>query len=81
MARTWPYAPLNLAQVADDPNDIDVPMPSPNHQELLIQLYFTYVHPELPILHKSTFMKQYQAGFVQSNGVYYCEITDFSLFD
>lgn len=65
MARIWPYAPLNLAQVTGNPDDIDVPMPSQNHQDLLIQLFFTYVHPELPILHKPTFMEQYQAELVQ----------------
>ena len=31
-------------------------------QELLLELYFTYVHPALPIVHKPTFMDDWRNG-------------------
>ena len=37
-------------------------LPSQEIQEHLLELYFTYVHTQLPILHKKTFMDLYRNG-------------------
>ncbi len=33
-------------------------------QEHLLELYFTYVHAQLPILHKKAFMDTFRKGLV-----------------
>ncbi|KAG0365251.1 fungal-specific transcription factor domain-containing protein [Gamsiella multidivaricata] len=38
----------------------EMPLPPRDLAEHLIKCYWTYVHPHIPIVHKSTFMKQYQ---------------------
>ncbi|KAH8120062.1 fungal-specific transcription factor domain-containing protein [Phellopilus nigrolimitatus] len=62
MARIWPYAPMHLAGPNIKEDNIPVQMPSTEHQDRLIELYFIYVHPELPVLHKPTFMALYLAS-------------------
>lgn len=63
MARTKPYAPSGLARILDvEEEEIKVDMPSAAHQQLLIDLYFLYVHPSLPVIHKATFLKEYEEG-------------------
>lgn len=37
-------------------------LPDVPTQELLLELYFTYVHPALPIVHKPTFMDDWSKG-------------------
>lgn len=56
MARIWPYAPMHLAGLNSDREPIPIQWPVPDHERLLIELYFTYVHPDLPVLHKPSFM-------------------------
>ncbi|KAL5518809.1 hypothetical protein ACEPAH_492 [Sanghuangporus vaninii] len=56
MARTWPHASMRLARVGSVHEPIPVQWPDPDHEKLLIELYFTYVHPDLPVLHKPSFM-------------------------
>ncbi|EJD03824.1 uncharacterized protein FOMMEDRAFT_19176, partial [Fomitiporia mediterranea MF3/22] len=63
MARIWPYAPMHLAGIGLPLENIPIHWPSREHADLLIQLYFTYVHPDLPVLHKPTFMALYQSQF------------------
>ncbi|KAI5121297.1 hypothetical protein M0805_003766 [Coniferiporia weirii] len=67
MARTWPYAPMNLAELDDNEDNIPVQLPPVEHQDLLIELYFTYIHPDLPVLHKPTFMGQYATSEETNN--------------
>ncbi|KAG0351627.1 Transcriptional activator of fatty acid utilization, partial [Gamsiella multidivaricata] len=38
----------------------EMPMPPRDLAEHLIDCYFTYVHPNMPVLHKPTFMRQYR---------------------
>ena len=56
MARVWPYAPMHLAGIGLPPEPVPIHWPTPEHERLLIELYFTYVHPDLPVLHKPSFM-------------------------
>ena len=55
MARKWPYAEKHLANV-DFEASTSIAWPDPEHQKQLIELYFTYVHPDIPVIHKPTFM-------------------------
>ncbi|TDL28079.1 hypothetical protein BD410DRAFT_894187 [Rickenella mellea] len=61
MARTWPPAKEDLSNLQSVTADVDVRMPSLEHQDLLVDLYFTYVHPVLPVIHRQSFMSEYQA--------------------
>ncbi|KAI0801106.1 fungal-specific transcription factor domain-containing protein [Fomes fomentarius] len=36
--------------------DVEVQMPSPEMREYLLQMYFTYVHPFFPVVHKADFL-------------------------
>lgn len=62
-ARVWPPLPSAVRnsprRIADEfaPRLPDVPT-----QELLLELYFTYVHPALPIVHKRTFLDDFRNG-------------------
>lgn len=35
-------------------------MPPLKEQEILLELYFTYVHPILPVVHRTSFMEAYK---------------------
>jgi len=41
---------------------VHVNLPPIEEQERLLQLYFTYVHPVFPVVHKSLFMAQFNAS-------------------
>ncbi|KAI1788821.1 fungal-specific transcription factor domain-containing protein [Ganoderma leucocontextum] len=41
--------------------EIDVELPPPDVQSFLLQLYFAYVHPFFPIIHKQDFLHNYRA--------------------
>ncbi|KAI0036598.1 fungal-specific transcription factor domain-containing protein, partial [Vararia minispora EC-137] len=62
MARVWPPA----ANQFIPEESVDVEMPSLSVQRHLLELYFTYVHPQFPIIHKSMFWRDFEA--LQSNG-------------
>ena len=38
-------------------------MPSPETQQYLLNLYFTYVHPFYPVIHKQEFLQKYNARY------------------
>ncbi|KAG0343399.1 hypothetical protein BG005_002434, partial [Podila minutissima] len=40
--------------------EMEMPLPPRDLAEHLIDCYFSYVHPNLPIIHKPTFMRQYR---------------------
>lgn len=40
--------------------ELEMPLPPRDLAEHLIECYFNFVHPNLPILHKPTFMRQYR---------------------
>ncbi|KAI0321361.1 fungal-specific transcription factor domain-containing protein [Amylostereum chailletii] len=57
MARVWPPA---LNQFIPEQN-VDVNMPPIATQRHLLDLYFTYVHPQYPIIHKTLFWIDFEA--------------------
>lgn len=61
MARVWP--PSKDYQMLHIPpeEDFDIQLPPIHVQEHLIELYFTYIHPAFPVVHKSRFLRDYQA--------------------
>lgn len=66
MTGVWPPSELRPARLVDE-EDIEIHLPSQNDQDILIQLYFIYVHPAFPIIHKERFLTEYEARFVSSN--------------
>ena len=49
-------APYDLIS---EEEDVEVQMPAPDMREYLLQLYFTYVHPFFPVIHKQDFIHHY----------------------
>jgi hypothetical protein len=56
MARVWPPA---QNQFIPEEN-VDVAMPPLDVQRHLLDLYFIYVHPVFPVVHKALFWKDYE---------------------
>ena len=61
MARVWPPA---VNQFIPEGN-VDVTMPPLDLQRHLLDLYFVYVHPVFPVVHKSLFLKDYEMTYVR----------------
>ncbi|KAJ7751211.1 fungal-specific transcription factor domain-containing protein [Mycena maculata] len=57
MARVWP--PIKDPTQLIQEEDMDIGLPPPQIQEHLLQLYFTYIHPVFPLLHKTRFLTEY----------------------
>lgn len=66
-ARVWPPSPSptnlkhNTAATAYDDAE-GVQLPDPAMQEHLLELYFTYVHPSFPVIHKRAFFEGIKYG-------------------
>jgi len=60
MARVWPPSKDYVARVAQDEGS-DAALPPVALQDHLIDLYFTYIHPVYPVIHKSRFLSEYEA--------------------
>lgn len=60
-ARVWP--PLPSGSVTWSEDEFASYLPSTEIQEHLLNLYFTYVHPLFPIIHKKAFFESYKAGY------------------
>lgn len=58
LVRLWnaSYAPLTMEEA------LDVGTPDPETQQRLLSLYFTYIHPAFPVIHKATFLNEYEAS-------------------
>jgi len=56
MARVWPPA---VNQFIPE-ESVNVTMPPLDLQRHLLDLYFIYVHPVFPVVHKSLFWKDYE---------------------
>ncbi|KAA1474412.1 hypothetical protein DENSPDRAFT_328671 [Dentipellis sp. KUC8613] len=67
-ARVWPPLPSNQYQrnEAREEEELAVTLPPLQTQERLLDLYFTFVHPALPIVHKKTFMEDFRSGHIAS---------------
>ena len=62
-ARVWPPLPPAVRNSQRRETEEFVPrLPDLATQELLLELYFTYVHPALPIVHKRTLMEDFRNG-------------------
>ena len=57
--RKWPHARDDVAHLLQEEHD--VPMPPMHVQERLVDLYFTYMHPSLPMIHKAQFLADWKA--------------------
>lgn len=57
----WP--PLPKGHAFAEPDDaLPISLPDAQSQEGLLELYFTYVHPSLPVLHKQAFLDDFRLG-------------------
>ncbi|RDB29501.1 Nitrogen assimilation transcription factor nit-4 [Hypsizygus marmoreus] len=63
MARVWPPTKQRVIQ---QEQNITTPLPPIHVQDRLIDLYFNYVHPTFPVLHKGRFLTEY--NFRKQNG-------------
>jgi hypothetical protein len=61
MARVWPPIKNPARLVVEE--DIEIELPPAQVQEHLLQLYFTYIHPVFPVLHKSRFLQDYKSRY------------------
>ncbi|KAF5385325.1 hypothetical protein D9615_001196 [Tricholomella constricta] len=63
MSRVWPASMLrrNFQE-----HNFNIPLPPVHVQDRLLDLYFNYVHPMFPVLHKTRFLTEY--NFRKQNG-------------
>ncbi|KAF8964723.1 fungal-specific transcription factor domain-containing protein, partial [Flammula alnicola] len=68
-ARVWPPLPSgsrSVNRMGEDETSLEMEfvsqLPAPQVQEHLLDLYFTYVQPLFPIVHKQSFWESYKAG-------------------
>ncbi|KAJ7897143.1 fungal-specific transcription factor domain-containing protein [Mycena olivaceomarginata] len=64
MARVWPPS-KDLTELVNE-EDMDIELPPVHVQEHLLQLYFTYIHPVFPVLHKTCFLIEYNTRNINS---------------
>ncbi|KAI0365000.1 hypothetical protein BV20DRAFT_1103242 [Pilatotrama ljubarskyi] len=70
-ARVWPPLPPAVRNSQRRMQDEFVPrLPDVATQELLLELYFTYVHPALPIVHKRSFLDDFRNGNMCADSPY-----------
>ena len=60
MARIWP--PAQNQFITEERFNVD--MPSMEVQRHLLDLYFIYVHPLYPVVHKTLFWKDFESLYV-----------------
>ncbi|KAK0481545.1 fungal-specific transcription factor domain-containing protein [Armillaria novae-zelandiae] len=60
MARVWPPSKDHILHLIQE-EDIDVQLPPSHIQDRLIELYFVYIHPVFPLIHKGRFLREYRA--------------------
>ncbi|KAJ4002275.1 fungal-specific transcription factor domain-containing protein [Lentinula boryana] len=66
MARVWPPSKVFAALTIQE-DDIAVELPPIDMQDHLIDLYFTYIHPVFPVIHKNRFLSGYAARRTREN--------------
>ncbi|KAJ7675340.1 fungal-specific transcription factor domain-containing protein [Mycena rosella] len=64
MARVWP--PIKDPTQLIHEENLDIELPQPQVQEHLLQLYFTYIHPVFPLIHKTRFLTEYNTSPIHS---------------
>ncbi|KAF8240532.1 hypothetical protein L208DRAFT_1427978 [Tricholoma matsutake] len=60
-ARVWPMVPGLNPKTGED-EQMTAQLPDPAVQEHLLDLYFTYVHPSFPVVHKRAFFEAIKNG-------------------
>ncbi|KAF8215918.1 fungal-specific transcription factor domain-containing protein [Mycena galopus ATCC 62051] len=60
MARVWP--PIKDPSELVYEEDMQIELPPAHVQEHLLQLYFTYIHPVFPVIHKTRFLTEYNTS-------------------
>jgi Fungal specific transcription factor domain. len=65
MARVWPGLKDGI-QIFPHDEYTDILLPPTHVQDRLIKLYFTYIHPVFPVIHKASFMREYNTRYVIS---------------
>ncbi|KAH9941542.1 fungal-specific transcription factor domain-containing protein [Amylocystis lapponica] len=66
-ARVWPPLPPTARNQPKSLQDFSPRLPDQATQELLLELYFTYVHPALPVVHKRHFLEDFRSGNMASS--------------
>ncbi|KAF7337482.1 Zn(2)-C6 fungal-type domain-containing protein [Mycena sanguinolenta] len=64
MARVWP--PIKDPSELVYEENMEIELPPVHVQEHLLQLYFTYIHPVFPVLHKTRFLTEYNTRNISS---------------
>ncbi|KAI5898203.1 uncharacterized protein SCHCODRAFT_02611397 [Schizophyllum commune H4-8] len=60
MARVWPQAKNQVvASPSAQEDDVEVTMPPQDVQDELLELFFSYIHPIFPTIHKDRFLSEY----------------------
>ncbi|TFY61678.1 hypothetical protein EVJ58_g4373 [Rhodofomes roseus] len=75
-ARVWPPLPPTAANHAKGLDNFAPDLPDRATQELLLDLYWTYVHPALPIVCKRAFMEDFRNSQTMSADSPYSEPSD-----
>ncbi|TFK31644.1 fungal-specific transcription factor domain-containing protein [Crucibulum laeve] len=60
-ARVWPPLPTSAITMNSD-DEFMSQLPEQSVQQHLLDLYFTYVHPSFPVVHKRAFSEAFKAG-------------------
>jgi hypothetical protein len=60
MARIWPPAEHQTPYLLQE-DDLHIDLPPSDVQDHLLDLYFTYLHPVIPVVHKANFLAEYNA--------------------
>lgn len=63
-ARVWPPLPATAHTPTKGEDEWSSRLPALDVQEHLLELYFTCVHAQLPIVHKASFMELFRTGYV-----------------
>ncbi|KAI0305366.1 fungal-specific transcription factor domain-containing protein [Multifurca ochricompacta] len=63
-ARVWPPLPQSEYNAQSRDRGESVNLPDAATQEELLEIYFAYVHPALPILHKQSFLEELRNGHI-----------------
>ncbi|KAF8062419.1 fungal-specific transcription factor domain-containing protein [Lyophyllum atratum] len=61
-ARVWPPLPSSASTAMNGEDEYARRLPEQSVQEHLLELYFKYVHPILPLVHKRSFFEAFKAG-------------------
>ena len=68
MAKLWPGVRRSDERFADIPHaravEDSIPLPPTQVQDHLVEVFFTYANPCIPILDEESFMAQYKARYV-----------------